>query len=276
VSLETNQSEVIRQYLLGLAPEAELSALDERLVTDGDFYEELLIVESELTDQYLSGELSPAERAGFEKHFLISAERRQQLRFARSFQSYLSEKAPELDPKPSAAEVSDEDADVPKPPPKRRPWYHGFLPAQNPAFASAAMFAVLLAVGGVVWLALKNRAPEEVGPIFAVTIVAGTTRGIEDGAAKISIPPDSGTVEMKAQLAREDYGSYRAVCLDENSSEVSRSENLQPIADAETRYLPVRIPARLLKPGIYSLRISGKQPDGGFEDLPIYRFQIQR
>lgn len=278
MNLETNQSEVIRQYLLGLAPEEELTALDERLVTDAEFYEELLIVESDLIDQYLSDELSAVERASFENHFLISAERQKQLSFARSFHNYILEKGPELDSESSVAEESERSPDVPKPPPKPspQPWYHFFLPVRNPTVAYALMLGVLLVVAGVTWWTLKGRSPEGPGVIYAVSLIPGTTRGVEDGSKKISIPPGTGTVELRAQLLRENYGSYRAICLDENGAEVLRSDNLQPKTESGIRFVSVGIPARLLHPGDYSLRISGREPDGKFEDLPLYRFQIQR
>lgn len=278
MNLETNQSEVIRQYLLGLAPEEELTAVDERLVTDPEFYDELLIVESELIDQYLSNELSAAERASFESHFLISRERQQQLSFARSFHNYILENAPELDSEPSVAEVPERSPDVPKPPPKPapQPWYHFFLPVRNPTVAYALMLGVLLVVAGITWWRLKDRSPEGPGVTYAVSLVPGTTRGVEDGSKKISIPPGTGTVELKAQLLRENYDSYRAICLDENGAEVMRSDNLQPKTESGIRYVSVGIRAGLLPPGNYSLRISGRESDGRFEDLPVYRFQIQR
>jgi hypothetical protein len=87
---QTEQQAIIRQYLLGRVPEAESAELDEQLVSDADFYEELLIAEEELIDQYLAGELIPEERQSFESHFLLTPERHEKLRFGRSFHNYLT------------------------------------------------------------------------------------------------------------------------------------------------------------------------------------------
>jgi hypothetical protein len=273
VNLENNQSRPIRQYLLGLAPEAESSALDERLVTDGDFYEELLIVESELIDEYLADELSASERKAFENHFLISPERQKQLQFAKSFHSYLSEKATELDQEPALEEVSAKPTDVPKPPPK--PWYSSFLPVQSPVVAYAMMAAMLLIVAGVSWWMIRGRASES-GAIYAVTLTAGTTRGADDRRNKINVPPGTDMVELKLPLRNEDYTSYRTVLLSGDGPELWRAENLQSKSESGNKFILADVPARLLVPGDYSLRLSGKDSSGKFEDLPTYRFQVLR
>src|ERR1700682_2490180 len=90
VKLDHNEQETIRLYLLGQAPLEDSSKVEERLLTDGEFYQELLIVEEELIDRYLSGELSESERESFEPHFLLPPERQQKLRFARSLKKYVS------------------------------------------------------------------------------------------------------------------------------------------------------------------------------------------
>ena len=67
-------TEVLRSFLgtLEAEPRAEL---EERILCDPAVYEELLLLEEELIDQYIAGGLSKAERQQFETHFLITAER---------------------------------------------------------------------------------------------------------------------------------------------------------------------------------------------------------
>lgn len=84
MQLDDNEQERVRLYLLGQVPPDELAPLEERLLTDSPFYEELLIVEDELIDEYLNDELSQAERENFETHFLAPPERRQKVGFART------------------------------------------------------------------------------------------------------------------------------------------------------------------------------------------------
>ena len=271
MNLETNQLEIIRQYLLGLAPEEELSKLDERVVTDGEFYQELLIIESELIDEYLSGELSEAERAGFESHFLVSPERQKQLRFAKSFHSYLNEKAPERDLEPSVDEAVDRPTVVPKPPP--RPWYSSFLPIRSPALAYATMAALLVLIVGISWWLLRSRAPES-GTIYAVTLSARPTRGVEAAETKFRIPAGTGLVQLRVPLPPDEYPAYRVVLLSSDNSELWRGSNVKGTVEAGTHFLTANVPARLLPPGTYKLKVSGVLADGKIEDLPGYQFTV--
>ena len=86
---DIKELEAIRQYLLGQLPTEESSQIEERLFTDGAFYEELLIAEDELVDDYLAGELSGSDRERCETHFLLTPERQQKIRFALAFKEYV-------------------------------------------------------------------------------------------------------------------------------------------------------------------------------------------
>src|SRR5690242_12936724 len=79
----------MRNYLLGNLEVDRRAALEERILCDPGVYEELLVSEEELIDQYLGNNLSPSERQQFENHFLITAEREKNLRFSRLLRRYL-------------------------------------------------------------------------------------------------------------------------------------------------------------------------------------------
>lgn len=133
----------IRLYLLGrLEPGHRFQQVEERMLTQDDYYEELLIVEDEMIDLYLAGALSPDERESFERHFLKTPERRRKLNFARTLRRYV--------------------AGVPRPaPPRRRPWT-----LFQPLFASPARAAlvalVLICVSLLVWRLVINNPNREV------------------------------------------------------------------------------------------------------------------
>ena len=79
MTLQAENSQELRQYLLGdLTGEAQ-RRVEERLLTEPDFLEELLVGEEELMDDYVGGELSADERLKFERHFLSTPERRRQV-----------------------------------------------------------------------------------------------------------------------------------------------------------------------------------------------------
>src|ERR1051325_3474947 len=96
MTLHSTDQTIIKQYLLGeLSDDAQRQQVEQRLLTDDDFFQELEISEDELIDQYLAGTLTPAERRNFESHFLAAPERRRKLGFARALSKYVGAAAVE-------------------------------------------------------------------------------------------------------------------------------------------------------------------------------------
>ncbi len=70
------------------APEAQ-SAVEENLFQEiPDFLERIALLEDELIDEYVFGQLAPDEAAKFEQHFLCTEERRQKLAFSQSLRQF--------------------------------------------------------------------------------------------------------------------------------------------------------------------------------------------
>ncbi|HEU4386780.1 MAG TPA: hypothetical protein VFV34_03210 [Blastocatellia bacterium] len=82
---------ILRAYLLGDLAEDEHVRQEERLLTDKDYFERLLLVEDDLMDEYVSGLLAPAEREKVEKRFLLSPSRQAKIELAANLQRYASE-----------------------------------------------------------------------------------------------------------------------------------------------------------------------------------------
>ena len=76
----------MRSYLLGRFDRG--TQWEERILSAPEIYDELLIVEEELIDQYVAGGLSKRERQQFETNFLITAERQKNLRFGQLLKRY--------------------------------------------------------------------------------------------------------------------------------------------------------------------------------------------
>src|SRR6185369_17407981 len=83
----------MRSYLLGTLERDHKTQFEERILTEPSVYEELLIDEEELIDQYVTGELSALEQEQFESHFLITAERQKNLRFGKLLYKYANSRA---------------------------------------------------------------------------------------------------------------------------------------------------------------------------------------
>jgi tetratricopeptide (TPR) repeat protein len=106
MSEEVNDEGQLRKYLLGELNEAEQQTLEERLLTDGELLDLLLVAEDELIDDYLSGAISASERGRFDGFFLSTPERRRKLSFAMAFRRYVTteviEAASQVVARPSA------------------------------------------------------------------------------------------------------------------------------------------------------------------------------
>src|SRR2546423_10847228 len=87
---------MIIAYLLGELPEHEQEAFEARYFSDDALFAQLLAIEDELLDRYARGEVTLAEGARFERHFLNSATRRKRLRVAVAWLRQVSALAADL------------------------------------------------------------------------------------------------------------------------------------------------------------------------------------
>src|SRR5262245_62888470 len=93
MELSAEEVILIRRYLLGEIAEQDRNLIEVRLLTDPQYFNQLVRVEEELTDQYLRYELSQHEREMFENHFMNAPERREDVAFARVLHRYVSSEA---------------------------------------------------------------------------------------------------------------------------------------------------------------------------------------
>lgn len=77
--------ELSERYLLGKLSEAEREQFEESYFADDALFERFLAVKDELLDAYARGELDEVNHALFEQHFLVSTTRRRQLDEAQEF-----------------------------------------------------------------------------------------------------------------------------------------------------------------------------------------------
>jgi hypothetical protein len=89
--MHRDEEAALRSYLLGSSPAEEQQRVEERLLQDSDYFNELQRMEECLTDEYVRGQIQGIEKERFDSHFLKSAEHREGLEFARLLDRYLSE-----------------------------------------------------------------------------------------------------------------------------------------------------------------------------------------
>jgi hypothetical protein len=259
---QLNDQEVLRNFLLGWLPQEQSQLIEERLLTDDAFFEELLIAEDDLVDQYLARDLSPDELRNFENHFLLTPERQQKVSFARNLKKYIAEAG---DERPLEKSIITR-------PPKR--WF-SFLPFKNPAAAISFAVIALLVVGLVSFLAMRSwkRAEHEPRTIFAVSLTPGLPR--EGGEMKkITIPPDADTAQLRLELTADEYPRYRADLRNNENRTIYTSEDLKAETIEGRKVVAVNTPSQLLTIGDYRLSLSGVDARGSVEAINSYPFRV--
>jgi hypothetical protein len=267
------EPKTVKLYLLGQLDQPSQTQIEEDLVTSATLYDEISIAEDELTDQYLANELSDAERQSFESHFLSAPERRQKVRFARTFRRYVER----------AAESSHQDTKAPSvetvqprvDPIAKRAGLFSFLPFQNPIAAYALAAAVVIAVIGISWIGFNSlrREPGGSGKVVAISLTPGQIR--EDGETKsIAIAPDTESVQLNLELPANEYQAYKAELLTSERQSLRVSEDLRPESVGGKKLINFTIPAELLRRDDYRVRLSGRSAAGGYEPLSSYTFRV--
>lgn len=257
--MESQEQESIRAYLLGLVEQNELPAVEEHLLTDNDFYEELLISEDELIDDYLADKLSPSDRIQFEEHFLITPERAQKVRFGRALKMYTADNG-----KVSVT--------------ARRWWSPAILFSSANASPSLALgAAVLVLVLGVSWLAVKkfpNQTPGSSANIVTAVLTPGLSRAGGE-TTRISIPTDKDTVQLRLALPSGDYEKYN-VAISAQGTKVWTGTDLRPQQLPEGKFIVLDVPAGTFRRDDYQVNLSGQLADSSLEDVTSYTFRVSR
>lgn len=265
------EEEDLRLYLLGLLPQERQQPLEERLFTDADRYEELLISEDELIDQYLAGELTERDRGAFESHFMNAPQRRQQLRFAMALRGYIAGKGEVT--RRARSEPSgefDQRAERNKASRSVLSW----LPVRKPALAFAFIGAVLLLVGGISWMVVSSFRPAMPRQVLTILLTpSGQTRA-RGNEQRMIIPAGTDAVRLQLRLGTVEFQNYSATVLTGDGAAVLTVEELKPEPSDSGLVLVVTMPAQHATPGEYQLKLNGANADGTSENVDSYRFRI--
>ena len=242
--------EDIRSYLLGnVSPEVQ-RAVEERLLTEESFLEELNSAEEELIDDYVCTDLSVDDRERFERHFLSTAERQRKLRFALALTRYTSEKRVTN----RAAAVSPAGPTLAE---RLRAFWRG-RPLMLRAAAGLAAVAILAAAW---WFSFPRTPSQKSFATLTLSINVGSNRG--DGAqqdAKVALPLKADALKIALALPEDSANAhgYRVELLDVSGGE---AENLEVI-ERDEKAVSVVIPSSRLARGQYALRLYTTQPGG--------------
>jgi hypothetical protein len=250
----TADKQEIRSYLLGDLDDDRKTQLEERILSAPEIYEELLLVEEELIDQYVVGSLSELERHQFETHFLITAERQKNLRFGQLLKRYVNSQ-PFFE----------------KGAPAKKSFNLALLPATGrPVMVFGIAGVVLLGVALLCWLGYSRKpsrlAQQRVEPVVVVTLAPAA-------APRVNVPPKGYDLKLELELANPNFHNYNSELFKENKSVQTRGE-LRMESKGEQYIVPLTILGEMLSPGDYEVKLSGVSESGANEFIEKYSFRV--
>ena len=297
---EPDRDAAIKEYLLGGLTPAQREEIDERLLSEPEFHDEVRATGDDLIHAYLSGELARPDRERFESYFLATPRRQERLAFMRSLLAArdavkAGRAATVATPAPSAPSRPSSPSSPSRP--------------SRPSRLTAAMpWAAALVVGlaGAGWSVGERRMRErdaaaakaneaalretvdsqaqELGElrgrlregIGSGEIATWPLRaGIERGSGRAdSFEVTRQWINLRVPLegvpARP---SYRASLQDVNGREIAAFEGLKTTSGENGPVIDVIVQARLLGPGAFVLAV--QEVTGAHEELTAAPFEVR-
>jgi hypothetical protein len=289
MTTETYSVQTIRDYLLGQLPESETERLDELSITDDECAERIRAVEHDLADAFARGELEGVVLEQFRSRYLTTPARREAARFAQALQSLDEHSGPD-----STSEVDRGPTTIV---PATRRW------RELLALAAAAILAT-----ASVWLMLDNRtlrervtsaelqrdrqlreiearrapdpAPPPPGPgpslqAVATLVLVPQLRGVGQ-LPTVALAGGTGDLAVQLDLEPVDYPSYDASLIASSGGQLLwRADRLIARAVGGRKTIDLRLPATVLSPQDYLIRVSGIPARGASEIVGEYRFTVR-
>jgi hypothetical protein len=261
----TVDREELRQYLLGNVSQEARQGIEERLLIENSFFEELLLIEEELIDDYVGGELSGDDRSRFERHFLSTPERHQKLRFALALNRYTAEHA---GAEPTKAQPQGSPAT-----PSLAERFRAFWNRRGMRLRAAGALATVVIVVGALWLFLpRTRSPRTFATLnLNITISNNRAEGAQ--AAKVNLPLNADALKISLRLPDEapTVSRYDVELLAENGATAPLD-----VAEQDARSVTVVIPAARLARGQYALKLFTNNASGARERVSgSYFFTVE-
>jgi anti-sigma-K factor RskA len=224
----------IRQYLLGSLNDDQKQAVEERLLTDTEFFEELEIVEDELVDEFLADDLTETERDRFQRYFMAAPDRQRNLRFAQAMRRQVT-----------------------PPPPTPTPWWN----SQSYFVRAAAAVVLVTILAGLLWIFRSGAVSEPKLATLTLTISdSDRSTGANVTNAKRNV--DEFRIVLKLPDATAPASRYRV----ELTTATGESRPLE-IVKQDAQSVSVVIPTNTLSPGLHAIRLYAISAEGAEQRL---------
>jgi hypothetical protein len=258
----------MKSYLLGTVDTDHKTQFEERILSEPNTYDELLIVEEELIDQYVAGGLSKLEREQFETHFLITAERQKNLRFGQLLRRYVNSQNDFSAAAPHVSQTA---------PAKKSPMFAPSPAGSRPLLAFCVAGVMLVGTVLFGWIALRRFPTRSVQhnaePVVVVTLAPGSITTGSNTTKQVSVPPRGVNLKLELELKNASFRNYKFELFRENKSVQARGD-LGVEAKGQQYVVPLTITSEVLSPGDYQVKLSGVSESGADEFIQNYSFRV--
>jgi hypothetical protein len=231
---------VLRRYLLGnVAPEVR-ERIEARLFSDDKtFWEHLCLVEDELIEGYVAGELETDDARLFERSFLCTDERRSKLEFAQALRAYVTTQQPV----------------------RTTLWHRLQGMVSVPAWAVAAAVAALVVLP--VASGFFGR-PADRAAVGETDVVASVSTGLVRGAIaelpRVQLSPDCKLLRLRVE-PDQDHPRYAATLYEVGGEEIWSRGNLTPSEVDGRTAVTLTLPCEMLAVGDYYVTLRSAGPE---------------
>ncbi len=266
----TADKQEIRRYLLGALDGDRKTPFEEQILSVPEAHEELSIIEDELIHEYVAGGLSELERQQFETHFLLTAERQKDLRFAQLLTRYVdAHSVPVAQENFAAAAIPH----VEKVAPAKKSFTFSLLPSNRwPALVFCVAGVVLLGITLLSWIVFRRPPLPSAQRAEPVVVLTLAPESITTGK-QVNIPPKGYNLKLELELANPSFRNYKSELFRENKSLQTRGE-LKIEAKGEQYVVPLTITGEMLSPGDYEVKLSGVSESGTDAFIEKYSFRV--
>jgi cell division protein FtsB len=288
-----NESQ-LRQYLLGQAGEEEQRIIEQSLLANQEYFDQLLRCEEELIDEYAGGAMKGADKECFEKHFMAGPERRESVAFAQALHRYfVSQKRSragmwELSPggvarmniamMVAAIVLAVASAMLLRTTVQLRQ-----LVEQNQAELARAEQRKKMLTEQVARLTdlvqeLSKGVPsahKDDSDLASLILAPGLNRS-GDPSATLNLSPNIHRLRLILKLEGESYHGYQAEIQNTEGEIVWKNDGLRGRQTGSQRTIELIVPTRLITRSDYLVILSGASTSGSFDKIGTYHFNVIR
>jgi methionine-rich copper-binding protein CopC len=227
-----------------------METLEQEIVGNEGLLEEILIVEEDLADEYVAGTLNQEERADFERHFLATPERRQNVRFAQALNRYVTTEAN----REFAGAVSQSWA--------THTWVR----------RAAGVVAIIAVAVAALWFLLpRSQTPKTFAALTLTISSSSREAGAESTRVPFPLNADALKISLRLPSPPPPAVRYRAELLNDNGG----SKSLEP-ATQDSQSVVVVIPGAEISRGRYAINLFAIQADGTAQRISgSYYFTVE-